>query len=495
VILAELLLQQRSDIKIFANQYLKAVPELDELFIGVDVFESSEARSANLKALRQAHTHLGQGGVLLLFPAGEVSQLIDSKSQRIEDKEWSRSVSSLIKKAKATTIPIFINGQNSRSFYLAGKIHPLLRTLMLGRELLNKANDPVKLSIGSPVKMVEIATLSDSQIVSYLRLNTYLLNPRKSLPAKDACSSKPLPIADPLPLADMLTDLHSLPKKDKLLSSGPFDVFCTRSESIPSILHEIGRLREINFRHVGEGTGLELDIDQFDQSYYHLFIWDNDEQCLVGAYRLGLVDELIEKGDINSLYSRTLFHYDRPFIESMGKSIEMGRSVIDQRYQKSMGALLLLWKGIATFVSHNPDYTHLFGPVSISNDYSQQARLLLAETMTLHHYDQDKAEHVSPLNPLPKEPSLWNTSMLAALGDMQLLSRLLARIDDGKGVPVLLRQYLALSGKLIAFNVDPKFNNALDGLIVVDLRQVQPKTLSRYMGMNQAQQYLDYHQD
>ncbi|UUM30284.1 lysophospholipid acyltransferase family protein [Vibrio japonicus] len=495
VILAELLLQLRNDVQILANQYLKTVPELDELFIGVDVFEGKNAHKANLKALRQAHQHLENGGLLLLFPAGEVSQLVDRKEQRLEDREWSRSVSSLIKKSRATTVPVFIDGQNSRRFYMAGKVHPLLRTLMLGRELLNKSKENINLSIGSSIKFKEIHGLNDNQIVNYLRLNTYLLQ-NKTLASPDISSSidQQLPIADPLPLDDLLADLDALPEDHHMLSSGEFDVYCTSSEHIPSLLHEIGRLREKNFRSVGEGTGLALDIDEFDRHYLHLFIWDKENLCLVGAYRLGLIDDLLNTKGLSGLYSRTLFHYEQPFLKSMGKSIEMGRSVIDEPYQKSMGALLLLWKGIATYIQRNPEYTHLFGPVSISNDYSDQARQLLAETMTLHHYDAEKAEYVTPTNPLPNQHQGWNTSMLTALGDIQLLSRVIARIDEGKGVPVLLRQYLALNGKLVSFNVDPDFNNALDGLIMVDLKQVPVKTLARYMGSEHAQQYLEYHQ-
>ncbi|MCG9683840.1 lysophospholipid acyltransferase family protein [Vibrio sp. Isolate23] len=494
VILAELLLHVRSDVQILANQYLKTVPELDQLFIGVDVFEGQNAHKANLKALRQAHSHLDKGGLLLLFPAGEVSQLVDPKSQRIEDKEWSRSVSSLVRKAKANTIPVFIDGQNSKRFYMAGKVHPLLRTLMLGRELLNKSQQPINISIGSAIRYKEVNGLTDEQIVNYLRLNTYLLQ-NKTLTKTDAkaLESQPLPISDALPVRELKIDLNALPREHHLLTSGEFEVYCTDADYIPSILHEIGRLREINFRKVGEGTGLALDIDEFDRHYKHLFIWDKDNERLVGAYRLGLVDELMQHEGLEGLYSRTLFNYGKDFLNTMGSSIEMGRSVIDEHYQKSMGALLLLWKGIATFVHRNPSYTHLFGPVSISNDYSEQARQLLAQTMTLHHYDSEKAEYVTPSNPLPTQHTSWNTSMLTALADLQLLSRVIARIDDGKGVPVLLRQYLGLNGKLISFNVDPSFNNALDGLIVVDLKQVPLKTLARYMGATQAQQYLQHH--
>ncbi|MCQ9060707.1 GNAT family N-acyltransferase [Vibrio sp. 378] len=493
VILAELLLMVRDDIQILANQYLKTVPELDQLFIGVDVFEGKDAVKSNMKALRAANKHLASGGLLLVFPAGEVSQLVDAKQQRLEDKAWSRSVSSLIRKNKATTVPVFISGQNSKRFYMAGKIHPLLRTLLLGRELLNKQAQTINLSFGQAIKFKELNTLSDDQVVNYLRLNTYLLN-RETQSVKPSSSSERLsPIAAGLPVGELLEEQNNLPKESKLLTSGEFDVYCTESQNIPSLLHEIGRLRELNFRQVGEGTGLAIDIDHFDHDYLHLFVWDRENQCLVGAYRLGLVDQLIQKRGVAGLYSRTLFNYDQRFIDQMGKSIEMGRSVIAQQYQKSMSALLLLWKGIATFVHQNPDYTHLFGPVSISNDYSDTARQLLAQSMTLHHYDNNCAEYVTPSNPLPEHHRDWNTSMLTALGDLQLLSRVIARIDEGKGVPVLLRQYLSLNGKLVCFNVDPAFNNALDGLIMVDLRDVQEKTLARYMGREQAHDYLVYH--
>ncbi|MDN3609005.1 lysophospholipid acyltransferase family protein [Vibrio ostreicida] len=494
VILAEMLLHVRRDVQILANQYLKTVPELDELFIGVDVFEGQKAHKANLKALRQAHQHLDNHGLLLLFPAGEVSQLVDRKTQRIEDKEWSRSVSSLVRKTKANTIPVFIDGHNSQRFYVAGKVHPLLRTLMLGRELLNKSDHPIGVSIGSAIKYKEINNLTDKQIVNYLRLNTYLLH-SDTLHRETHQPDQPqaLPVADALPLKDLKTDLATLPIDHHLLSSGEFDVYCTTADCIPSILHEIGRVRERNFRAVGEGTGLAIDLDEFDRDYMHLFIWDRNHDCLVGAYRLGMVDKLMQKKGLAALYSRTLFQYGHDFLQTMGTAIEMGRSVIDERYQKSVGALFLLWKGIATYVNKNPQYTHLFGPVSISNDYSDQARQLLAETMTLHHYDSEKAEYVTPSNPLPTQQKNWNTSMLTALADIQLLSRVIARIDDGKGVPVLLRQYLALNGKLVSFNVDPSFKNALDGLIMLDLRQVPLKTLTRYMGSHDAEKYLNHH--
>ncbi|QXC57163.1 GNAT family N-acetyltransferase [Vibrio mimicus] len=493
VILSELLLSVRSDVKVLANQYLKLVPELASLFIGVDVFEGTEATKANLYALRQAHKHLEQGGLLLMFPAGEVSQLVDSKQGRLEDKEWSQSVSRLVKKHQAHTVPVYIDGHNSTPFYLAGKIHPMLRTLLLGRELLNKKQTEIGITIGETIVHSEIQHLCDQQLVNYLRLNTYLLqsSPMRNKTAQDQSL---LPVAERLPLDDLLEDIAQLPYGDHMLRHNQFDVYCTTAENIPSLMHEIGRVRELNFRAVGEGTGCALDIDPFDRDYSHLFIWDREQNQLVGAYRLGLVDQLLQNKGIHGLYSSTLFQYDQRFLSKMGNAIEMGRSVIDSKYQKSMAALLLLWKGIGTYIERHPQYTHLFGPVSISNDYSEQARRLLADTMTLHYYDREQAELVMATNPLPTGQAQWNASLLTSLADLQLLSRVIARIDEGKGIPVLLRQYLGLNGKLVSFNVDPAFNNALDGLIVVDLRNVPTKTLARYMGQAEAQRYLATHQ-
>lgn len=491
VILAEMLLTIRSDVQILANQYLKTVPELDSLFIGVDVFETDKARKANLQAVRQAHKHLEQGGLLLMFPAGEVSQLVDSKQRRLEDKEWSQSVSRLIKKHKAAAVPVYIEGHNSTRFYMAGKIHPLLRTVMLGRELLNKKQTCIDISISDAIHYKEMQHLCDQQLVNYLRLNTYLLGAKKTLSRdKTNLDDTSQPIADRLPLVELLEDLAALPSSAHLLSLNEFDVYCTQSENIPSLMHEIGRLREKNFRQVGEGTGMALDVDEFDREYLHLFIWDRERDEMVGAYRLGLVDKIVAAQGIQGLYSSTLFNYDPRFLENMGNAIELGRSVIDEYYQKSMAPLLLLWKGIGAFIHRNPQYTHLFGPVSISNDYSEQARRLLADTMTLHFYDNEQANFVVASNPLPMIQAQWNASLLTSLADLQLLSRVIARIDEGKGIPVLLRQYLGLNGKLVSFNVDPAFNDALDGLIVVDLHDVPMKTLGRYMGVKEAEEYL-----
>ncbi|QUJ69293.1 lysophospholipid acyltransferase family protein (plasmid) [Photobacterium sp. GJ3] len=499
IILASILRGIRPDVKILANHYLKTVPELDALFIGVDVFEGQDAVRANARAMREANRHLSAGGLLLMFPAGEVS-VYDKKTKQLRDKGWSKSVSRFIQKHQATTVPVFIGGQNSRQFYMAGKIHPILRTLMLGREMLNKREVRIPIAIGEPIRYSEVKNIGDGQeLANYLKLNTYLLGSQAKLtPQTHARQSQTFSPAETIeaPVSRNLleADIARLNETDKMLSQGEFDVYCARAAQIPAILRELGRIREINFRAVGEGTGKSIDLDDFDQNYRHLFVWDREAGQIVGAYRLGLTDELMAEQGLSGLYSRTLFHYDERFIAAYGASIELGRSVVAESYQRSLSALLLLWKGISAFVSRNPKYTHLFGPVSISGDYSQEARQLMAACMTVHHSDAQGAKLVSPTNPLENDQRVfWQPDMLSALADVQLLSKVLARMDEGKGVPVLLRQYLGLNGKLVCFNVDPDFNDALDGLIVVDLTQVPEKTLAKYMTPEKTSAYFAYH--
>ncbi|OCH57227.1 hemolysin, partial [Vibrio cyclitrophicus] len=396
---------------------------------------------------------------------------------------------------QATTVPIFINGKNSELFYQAGRVHPLLRTALLGRELLNKQATTIAISIGSSIPYSEIKSFEqEMDIVNYLRLNTYLMSQQDSPNTPIHAPSFDTQVIAPIPQEVLAIEINSLPEEMKLLEQGDFEVYCTPSQSIPNLMREIGRVREESFREVGEGSGLACDLDEYDLYYHQLFVWNKTKAELVGAYRLGMVDKLIAEHGLDKLYSRSLFNYNQEFIDTLDNSIELGRSVVSKPYQKSLNSLLLLWKGIAAFVYHHPQYTHLFGPVSISNDYSHNARLLIATTLSIHHYDEQKANLVSPSSPLNTSNNVfWQNHLLSSLASVPLLSKVLARMEQGKGLPVLLRQYLGMNGKLVCFNVDPSFNDALDGLIVVNLKKVPLKTLGKYMGRELAQDYLEQH--
>jgi len=494
VILADLVGSVRKDVKVLANELLKRLPELDDLFIGVDVFNSKESKRTNAKAIRDANRHLADGGLLIVFPAGEVSSYRKG-AKTLTDIEWSKSVAKFVKRHQATTVPIFINGKNSELFYQAGRVHPLLRTALLGRELLNKQATTIAISIGSSIPYSEIKSFEqEMDIVNYLRLNTYLMSQQDSPNTPIHAPSFDTQVIAPIPQEVLAIEINSLPEEMKLLEQADFEVYCTPSQSIPNLMREIGRVREESFREVGEGSGLACDLDEYDLYYHQLFVWNKTKAELVGAYRLGMVDKLIAEHGLDKLYSRSLFNYNQEFIDTLDNSIELGRSVVSKPYQKSLNSLLLLWKGIAAFVYHHPQYTHLFGPVSISNDYSHNARLLIATTLSIHHYDEQKANLVSPSSPLNTSNNVfWQNHLLSSLASVPLLSKVLARMEQGKGLPVLLRQYLGMNGKLVCFNVDPSFNDALDGLIVVNLKKVPLKTLGKYMGRELAQDYLEQH--
>ncbi|SBS34820.1 2-acyl-glycerophospho-ethanolamine acyltransferase [Marinomonas spartinae] len=491
VILAELIGSVRPDVKVLANEMLKRLPEIRELFIGVNVFGGAKAKKTNSLAIVDANRHLAEGGLLIIFPAGEVSSYAKGSKQLL-DIEWRNSVAKFVKHSKATTVPIFINGKNSALFYGAGRVHPLLRTALLARELLNKKLSRISISIGSPISFSEVSEFeNDKDMVNYFRLNTYLMGAQHKDVPQALGQNHDLPIIDALDSVVLEREIAQLPSSDLLLVQGDYAVYCSYSQNIPNLMREIGRIREVCFRSVGEGSGLSCDVDDYDAYYRQLFVWHKKDKQIVGAYRLGQVDQLIEQKGLSGLYSRSLFSYDQAFINSLDKSIEIGRSVVALPYQKSLNSLLMLWKGIARFVSLNPSYTHLFGPVSISNDYSMISRQLLAETLSIHYYDQEKASLVSPLSPMRKSGNaFWQPNLLSSLTSVSLLSKVVSRLDQGKGVPVLLRQYLKMNGKLVCFNIDPAFHDCLDGLIVVDIKSVPLPTLAKYMGQNEAQAYL-----
>jgi putative hemolysin len=264
--------------------------------------------------------------------------------------------------------------------------------------------------------------------------------------------------------------------------------YIARAPQTPSILLEIGRLREIAFRAAGEGTGKPLDIDRFDSEYLHLFVWNHATNEIAGAYRLTPTDVA---ADPSALYTATLFRYNHSFLHRLGPALELGRSFVRVEYQRSFAPLLLLWKGICRFVHDNPRYKVLLGPVSISNTYSAFSRELMVGFLEHHTLFGDLARFVSARNPFRRRGMVTN----APIGSADELSDAVADIEAGgsPGIPVLLRQYLKLGGRLIGFNVDPNFSDALDGLIVVDLTQTDRKLLERYFGKAEAEHFLSFH--
>ncbi len=281
----------------------------------------------------------------------------------------------------------------------------------------------------------------------------------------------------------------------RLVEADEYEVYCAAADQLPMTIREIGRLREITFRATGEGTGKAVDLDEFDSDYLHLFVWQKEKQELVGAYRLGRTDHLLEKFGPAGFYTRTLFNFDAKLLQRIGTGLEMGRSFIRAEYQRGYAPLLLLWRGIGTYCVQNPQYKTLFGPVSISNDYQSVSKQLMVKFLQANHRPPDAKMLVRPRNPFRTSRISGFDESPGLLNNQEGIAELISELEpDGKGMPVLLRQYLKLGAEYLAFNVDRSFNNAVDGLIVVDLTQTEPRVLSRYMGKEGYARFMAYHE-
>lgn len=302
-------------------------------------------------------------------------------------------------------------------------------------------------------------------------------------------------VIDEVPRATLKAEINAFSPDQRLVDRGRFQVYCARAGQIPWALQEIGRLRELTFRAVGEGTGRCSDVDLFDAFYLHLFLWDAHAAAIAGAYRLGLVDEILPRHGKRGLYTHSLFKYRTRMLDALNPAIELGRSFVRAEYQRSFAPLLLLWSGIARFVERSPQYAVLFGPVSISGRYASASRRLIVEYLSAYSADTRLASQVRPRRPF-RDGARTSApdAAIPAPRSIDELSRRIAQIEhDRKGVPVLLRQYIQLGGRLLGFNLDRDFADTLDGLIMVDLRQVDAAVLARYMGKRGAAAFRAYH--
>lgn len=496
LVLIEALRRIRPDTRVLANRLLERIPQLREALIGVD--NIGGAGRVNIAPLRQAIRHVREGGLLLVFPAGEVSNL-QLRRREVSDPPWSTTVGALVRHCRAPVVPVYIPGRNGMLFQLAGLLHPRLRTLLLARMLLCRQGDTIRLCGGRPVPWERLAKCADDrERIDYLRLRTYLLGAvqtrDKSTPSSGG--TEPVDVIPPQASDLMADEVSRLPQAQLLVQSGPLQVWQAEAVQIPYLLLEIGRLREITFREAGEGTGRAFDLDRFDQDYLHLFLWHSERHELIGAYRVGCCDKLLERSGRQGLYTHTLFKYRRRLFDAIGPALELGRSFVRSEYQKSYSPLLLLWKGIGRFVVKNPRYRVLFGPVSITRDYSDLSRRLIAGTLNADLPLPQLSRMVKPRVPFHAKARIRGCSGDLArtfCGNMEQVAPLVADIEvQQKGIPVLLRHYLNLGGKLLTFNLDPQFSDVLDGLILVDLMQTDQKTVQRYMGREGAEAFLAY---
>ncbi len=485
LILLKILLEIRPDFRMMANFLLRRIEPLEELFFSVNPFVGKGQTQSSIAGIKQAMNHLSEGKPIGIFPAGEVSTYHSSEGHGVADKKWNDSILKFIKKSHVPIIPVYFQGSNSWLFHLLGRIHPILRTVRLPSELFNKKNKLVKLRIGSPISVQEQDEFSDTaRFGRYIRLRTYALGSsievKKFFSYKLKRSPRPKEIIPPVPPEIICSEVESLKPNYLLFTSKNYSVICGPSIRMPNIMTEIGRLREVTFREVGEGTNRRIDIDEFDLYYNQLFIWDDERRTIVGAYRVGKGKEIIERYGKKGLYIQSLFRIRNGFVPLLEQSIELGRSFIVKEYQRKTLPLFLLWKGILFFLIKNPEYRYLIGPVSISNRFSNYSKGVIINFMKAHYYDEEFARFITPRNQLRVPISREDTDIIFEQGsDISKLDRFIQDIEpDDFRMPVLLKKYIKLNGKIIGFNVDPKFNNALDGLLILDLFQVPMETIT-----------------
>lgn len=483
-VLLDLLSRVRSDVKFLANRALAGIPELRTHLIAVDLYDARP----NTAALRHAISHVAEGGLLVIFPAGEVS--VWKPGAGVSDREWQPGAGRLLELIHKRTpqlpvIPIHIGGRNSILFQAAAQFSEKFRTALLIRELWNQQGATVPVRIGKPVLYHP-----NRQTIAHLRWRVELLSKRE--PARPL-STKPLyetpsgarvPIAGPIPPQAIAAEIAPLAP---VAENAGLRAYVARAWEIPQTLQEIGRLREITFRAEGEGTGLALDLDEFDRHYLHLFLYDASNQKIAGAYRMKPV--LPGQTRVQDLYTSTLFHYKQDFLHKLGPSLELGRSFVTLEYQKSFSALLLLWKAIGAWVAAHPEHGVLFGPVSISSRYAAESRRLIASFLRKAAWLGDWSKLVRG-----RHTPRWSDPAITP-DTIEDLEDAVSEIEGAQsGVPVLIRQYLKLGGRLAGFHIDAAFSDSLDGLIVVDLAKTESRQLKKYLGPQGAEQFLAWQQ-
>jgi putative hemolysin len=485
LILGSLLMARRKDTKLLANSLLGRMPQIRANLIPVSPFGTRKAIKQNLAGLRSAGKWLAEGHCVATFPAGYVSNF-NPERKEVTDSDWHTNVARLARKFQATVVPIRFEGSNSTLFQSLGRLHPKLRMLALVREVFNPARSKVHVRIGSPIEPHKFTEFkNDEALVRYFRMRSEVL--RHKRPPQSLPEPKGETIIERQPVEKLIAEIETLPDDCLLCKQGVFHVYTATAPQIPAILEEIGRTREVTFRSVGEGVGKALDIDRFDQTYHHLFLWNNETCEIVGAYRIGLVNEIIAEHGFDGLYSNKVIEYSEDAFDSLGPGgiLELGRSYIVPKYQKRGTSLFLLWRGIVKFVRKHPGYTKLFGTVSISDRYSPMSQALLISYMKKHGQaaafenkirarKRSRFEHVRGLEAFEYPGALPSADKVGSLiSEME---------PDQKGFPVLLKHYLQLNGVILGVGVDQNFGDVLDGFILVDLEKIDPAVLGKYEG-------------
>lgn len=502
MILMKTLIGERADFKVIGNFLLQRFEPLDPYILPVNPFEDRKEARSSVAGIRAALGHIREGKPFGIFPAGEVST--KKTENMIVDREWTPEAIRLIKKAKVPVIPIYFHGHNSKAFYRLAKISDSLRTAKIPSEMVSRYNREVKVRIGNPISVETQDSYENLQEYSdFLRRKVYMLSGGydkksrlKNIPSQIKIPRSPKEIVKETSEDLMYKEIQFCRENDKrLFHSRNFEVFLAQKKDIPNIVQEIGRLREITFRAIGEGTNKSIDLDEFDEYYHHMFLYDNETRKVAGAYRMGLGQEIYKKYGIDGFYLQKLFRFDPELHKMMSESIEMGRAFIVEEYQKRAMSLFYLWKGIVHCTLKFPDHKYLIGGVSISNKFSNFSKSLMIEFMKSHFYDPYIAQYVRPKKEFKVFLKDADKDFVfdESRSDLNKFDKLIDELEpDNIRMPVLLKKYIKQNARVVAFNVDPLFNNAVDGLMYIRIADLPESTVQPVM--EEFQKHLEENQ-
>lgn len=494
--LIKLVSEVRPDFKVMANFLLQHIEPISDYFLAVNPFENHKDKKSSVVGMKESMRFVADGHGLAIFPAGQVSTYRFDKKQ-ITDKEWEDTAIRLIAKLKVPVVPVYFKARLRFRFYFFTAISGLFRTLLIPSELMNSKNLKIDMRIGRaifPEEYLQNPAIAD--VKKLLRDRTYRLsNPlyestisriKKQIDFRLQERKVPKEIIAETPSFSIWEEIEKLRQSGyKLTEFRTFEVFFAPATVIPNILREITRLREISFREVGEGTNDACDRDDFDNDYGHLFLWDNETQKIVGAYRMGMGADIFAKKGIEGFYVHSLFRIDEAVYPLFKQSLEMGRAFIIKEYQAKPMPLFLLWKGITHIILRNPDKVrYLTGCVSISNQFSKYSKGMMIGYVKRHFYDHKMGEFIRARKEFKLRLDEESQNLLenTSADGINKFDRFIDEIEPGSmRFPVLLKKYIKQNAKIVAFNVDPKFNNAIDGFMYIDINDLPEQTIKPVM--------------
>lgn len=467
-------MRQDKKIKIVANQMLSHIPQLSQLLIPVDNIQGKLTR----KSLQAIDTALENEEAVIFFPAGEVSR---ASLSGIKDSHWKSGFIKIAQRTFTPVLPIHINARNSSLFYALSYIYKPLSAFLLGHELMrSRSNKPLEFKIGEviPPTSFQNSSLKAGQYARLFRKHLYrIAKGRKGLLVTEQCISRPVE----------RQQLRSELKSGERLgtTTDGKEIYLIEAEASSNVIKEIGRLREYTFRKVGEGTGTKRDIDKYDEYYMHLVLWDDEALEIAGAYRIGDCSWILSWLGKEGLYMNELCRIDDALDDTLEDAIELGRSFIQPKYWGSR-ALDYLWQGIGAYLAHNPQIRYMYGPVTISNTYPKAAKDILVYFYS-HYFKTETKSFAAKFPYILSKNTRTEFDLMFEGQEYNEAFRTLKSYLKGfeVTVPTLYKQYGELCEaegvKFFDFGIDPDFNNAIDGYLLVDLSKLKEEKRQRYL--------------